>query len=980
VESLSLLVEPYTSALACPNMFRAFLQKAVRDTPRFSTLHGPVAALGFLTVAWAKPPIFAWEPYVLRCGDSADEPKQVWPAWGPQRDASMCIVCGCARGSCMCPPKVKDVVKGAFIDMNEVAGHIKYDDLLLKDSTTWLRCELSTSGKETIWFAKCWLCQNFLHREPHPNAKLCRDGLAVGGMQKGQLKDHVTKNSVSGDHAVALKNYNRRCKQFLAENYPSENPEEDKATGQQDVRLCLAKTREVVDIRRANAMHLVYTCVYLCQSAESYATLYKVARLHGANYYGDLYANETFFLKGQRLLAERVFASKWERLLQSPVLIPCSDEAEGKMGLRVQFIEFTEGHTRPASEFMDLIRIPACTAEGVTHGITRFFTDPAFRPENLKALVMTPKHLAKVMEVFLADGATVNGLTTTGRGIRSPLESAREGDNVFWYLQRYRHDNACPVDLIGVWCAPHCVDLVADSITADASNLPTFASFKVFLDQISGELQHSTKSKLDLEFLNLLVDEQVVRIDSLCYSAKEWLSNVTALEEIVSRGFTRLWLHVKDRLRTASGEKKIKFEKQLAFLENPMVHLVLPAYLDIQRQLNLMNKASQKDDATLESVRKSVATFTSWADKYALRSTKKGAAQPSVIAGAYTAFQQNKVPTGMASDATRLEAYLGTLKRVQNTKKKPLTDSTGATGRVMLQRCAHFKNGSDCVINMVWDDSLVSAAHREVVEACQLAIKQFTIRFPKKELLDALSALLSSTAQPEKMAAPEKNKLLMLVAAHWGWDLKDVADSFEEYCVHFEDGRLQGYTGEDLLDFTLTTLMRTHPSSKILQPAYVHFALRHQNATLERDFSKKRRNEDKNPGKMGTECLTQRLHIQSTGKAPDTMKTSTKTAQDFDPLIWGAAYDAMPKDRASPVKRQQTLEDIIELDAITGSRKKRKDAGTTGERVYDTMQYDKKYATVKPENPEHAAHACEVTEPMSYALAQPVIMDLELPS
>ena len=143
-ESLSLLVESYTSALACPNMFRAFLQKAVRDTPKFSTLYGPVAALGFLTVAWAKPPIFAWKPYVLRCMGSADEPKQVWPAWGPQRDASMCIVGGCARGSCTCPPKVKEVVKGAIIDMNEVAGHIKYDDLLVKDSTTWLRCELST--------------------------------------------------------------------------------------------------------------------------------------------------------------------------------------------------------------------------------------------------------------------------------------------------------------------------------------------------------------------------------------------------------------------------------------------------------------------------------------------------------------------------------------------------------------------------------------------------------------------------------------------------------------------------------------------------------------------------------------------------------------------------------------------------------------------------------------------------------------------
>jgi hypothetical protein len=93
---------------------------------------------------------------------------------------------------------------------------------------------------------------------------------------------------------------------------------------------------------------------------------------------------------------------------------------------------------------------------------------------------MTMERLARAMEAIIADGATVNGLTTANQGARSPLNSAREGDNLVGHLDKFRGEHGCLVPVIGVWCTPHCADLVADALT-DGEDLPTFASLKNFL-------------------------------------------------------------------------------------------------------------------------------------------------------------------------------------------------------------------------------------------------------------------------------------------------------------------------------------------------------------------------------------------------------------------------------------------------------------------------------------------------------------------
>ena len=226
-------------------------------------------------------------------------------------------------------------------------------------------------------------------------------------------------------------------------------------------------------------------------------------------------------------------------------------------------------------------------APGIYSALIKFLTDPSTRPLALKHCGFTEAHLAKILEAYLGDGASVNGLTTTG-----PIETPREGENVFWKLGEWRKQH-CPVLLLGVRCSPHRLDLIADAITDRSVELPTFASFKRLPDGVSSELKHSGLSKLDLECLNLLLDEEPLKVSPLTYSGKEWLSNVDALTEIVERGFCHVWLHTKQRIPTSSGKTLEKLHWQLQFLESSSTHLITPAYLDMQAKLDQSDLAER---------------------------------------------------------------------------------------------------------------------------------------------------------------------------------------------------------------------------------------------------------------------------------------------------------------------------------------------------------------------------------------------------
>ena len=238
---------------------------------------------------------------------SPDASSMEWPPWGPPRDDSCCVVCGFLLDGCVCVRRLKKLLQDAH-GHDAVAANMLYHDSLLDKQTTWVRAAMVDEDGDRELRVTCWICKNFLHRPPHGPGKLAREGIAFAAMQKGQFKEHCGKSKsvkIKNDHQIAMENYMRRCSQWLRQHGPASSSVD--LPPAEDIRHCLAKQKEIVDVRRANVVHLVYTCCYLKESCEEYKVHTEISRLHGSNYYGDLYANQAFFLEAQKMLAQRIF-------------------------------------------------------------------------------------------------------------------------------------------------------------------------------------------------------------------------------------------------------------------------------------------------------------------------------------------------------------------------------------------------------------------------------------------------------------------------------------------------------------------------------------------------------------------------------------------------------------------------------------------------------------------------------------------------
>ena len=338
------------------------------------------------------------------------------------------------------------------------------------------------------------------------------------------------------------------------------------------------------------------------------------------------------------------------------------------------------------------------------------------------------------------------------------------------------------------------------------------------------------------------------------------------------------------------------------------------------------------------------------------------------------------MPEGMAANATCLERALRKMNRVNNPDFR-LKDSVDRSTPVMLQRSMALKDGRIITMNVRWDNGVAKTSCQEITRACETGRTHFGIRFPGGDLLESLKSLFSASAEPDKMDPCQKSSHLAHVAAHWRFDANVLAEEYADYSTHLKEARRQGYSGVDLLDHTVTDLRKASPSHNILQPCYLHLGLSLQNATLERDVSYKRANKG-TPGNMSTECLSQRLHIQLSGQRPQALKQKTSEAEEFNPLIWGAAWDVTPTCRRPPDKRQLSLEGLSELGAIGGEqpRKVRKDVKQEHRYRYDVYSmenYEKKYCTDIPTVSKHGAVECAESGPLAYELAEPIVLDLE---
>ena len=148
----------------------------------------------------------------------------------------------------------------------------------------------------------------------------------------------------------------------------------------ENMKSFMEHLRQTADDRRNNCVHAVYTSIYLKESQHEYKVHLESNKIKGANYYGDLYANEAFYTKIQHALSARFFKNTWKCLMASPVLIPATNEADRCLGIRVHFLDTTGGHVRPASACLMIRHLADASAIGIFGALKGAFTDPSKRP------------------------------------------------------------------------------------------------------------------------------------------------------------------------------------------------------------------------------------------------------------------------------------------------------------------------------------------------------------------------------------------------------------------------------------------------------------------------------------------------------------------------------------------------------------------------------------------------------------------------
>ena len=933
--------------------------------PKRDSLLLPVGLCSFTYSMWGSMHARAVAPAAVCAGmvlskrrivhcvgtDNADKVEEKkWPTWGPSKYADLkpfdaqspsgkdCFVCAQEVASCRCnTTDVGDWVRRA-VDPNSKSHaslkHLLYQDPLYNTKVPWLRTFMKeVGGGQRILHVQCWLCANF-NPSTGGRQQLGKPqvGLAIGNVQIGQFKDHVWKREKGGgeptvhapEHAAALARYVRQCEQWKFEEWGAVGVP---SSGCEDVKVSLEKMRHSMKIERLNHVHEVYQAVYLVESGDEYERHVRSACAKGARFFPSLYNGRTWFEMTTRLWSNQLFADMWRKIAKSPVLVPCSDEADGFVGLRVQYLDVGLGHTRPASTFFQLRFLSDASAPGIFAAIKAAFTSADARPDELKDLVFSEVQFAQKLRGFIADGASVNGVAVSpSRSARTAIEMAQPGCNVFSMLSEFTAQHS-PVKLLGVWCSPHRVDLLADVLKDSKEKLPTFHAFNDFVTSLCSHLDWSGKARVDVAFLNSMMESERLRSQRMHISTKQWLSMAGPVKELLG-GMAVAHAHYKSLKKSHSSSKsqKEKAAMQITVIESGKTHIIMPAYADMLVRLNKLNKTVERSFVNVNKVTEDIAKFSLWLDAYALRrgapaGDGKPATPDSTMQRVLKQWMSKSLPQGSDSEASELEKTLRKMRRVA------VPGSQGADWDGSVTYSAQMQDGGVYDISLAMSKAVLREAADEIREAASLLRDHVQLRFPRLPVMDAFQIFAASFNRGSHSRDFVDEKLIVL-AEYLGHDISVLRSEYEELRVAVTRAQVDKKFEGDIAiyDDVLTCLRAEEKDFKIIEAVQLWLVIQAQNAELERDFSTKRRLEDRLKGAFTPKVLDQRLRIRACGPDPDTLWEAKPDGLHYDDCVVQVAQATLGTQREAPKKRQVSMAEAM-ADGMPAKRKPRCDTG-----------------------------------------------------
>ena len=147
----------------------------------------------------------------------------------------------------------------------------------------------------------------------------------------------------------------------------------------------------------------------------------------------------------------------------------------------------------------------------------------------------------------------------------------------------------------------------------------------------------------------------------------------------------------------------------------------------------------------------------------------------------------------------------------------------------------------------------IAGAVAEIKEAALIILDQVQDRFPELPVLGACS-LFSADFDRAKISKDVVDKKLKILAEHLAIDVPSLETEFDDLMVEVAHVKEEGCTTTaSVWGRVLAHYISTGKQAKLLEVVMMWFALQAQNGSLEKNFSHKRRLQDRSQGGFQTE-------------------------------------------------------------------------------------------------------------------------------
>ena len=329
----------------------------------------------------------------------------------------------------------------------------------------------------------------------------------------------------------------------------------------------------------------------------------------------------------------------------------------------------------------------------------------------------------------------------------------------------------------------------------------------------------------------------------------------------------------------------------------------MPAYADMLHRLNKLNKVFERNIVNVNRITHDIAIFSLWLDSYALRRgapARDGtpAVPDSIMQRVLKQWMSKSLPQGSDAQSSELEKSLRKMRRIA------VQGSQGAVWEGSVKYSASMQDGGVYEIDLIVTKEMLKEVADEIREAATMLRDHVRLRFPRLPVMESFQ-IFSASFQRGSHSLDFVDEQLSVLADYLGQDVALLRSEYEELQVAVANAKTDRKIEGDIAiyDYVLTNFRKGEKDFKIFEAVHVWLVIQAQNAELERDFSTKRRLENRLKGTFIPKVLDQRVRIRVCGPDPDSLWKATHDGLLYADCVVQVAKEMFGTQRDAPQKR-----------------------------------------------------------------------------